>query len=732
MSAPLAPRQRTPAFCDGLVRRPALVRRLADARGAALAVVVAPPGYGKSNLLSEWAEEDDRRFLWLGLDAQNSCDAGTIATSILNVFEDDGWAGPASSARRGATGALADLIRSLDPDGRSFVLVLDDAHVAAPRALREVVDVVLEELPRDSTVALASRSEPALPLGRLRAQRLLAEVRLQDLAMAPAEAAILLRHAGLDLDFESVQVLARRTEGWPAGLYLAAVSLRDQADVADALGRFGGDDHYLAEYFRDEVLSELPPDLVTFAIRTSVLEELNGPLCDAVLERSGSAATLSELAQANPLLRPLDPAHDRYRWHGLFRDGLRAQLRRAEPELERELHVRASEWHDSQGARDGAIAHAVAAHDRQRAGDLLWANLVTYVTQGRNEIVQRWLGSFKPEELASHAPLALSAAHSSLAAGSADQAQYWAVAAAAARASDCPAAEARSLAAGLAAIEATVARDGASAMEEAAGRGLELEPQGSAWHPVFLLLQGTARHLGGNLEAAKRPLEQGVVLSTGAAPSVTSQCLAQRAIIALEESDWDTAAELTDRAERVLEESELAADPLSALTFAASAAALAHDGRADEAKRALRQGTDLLELLGEFVPWYGAEVRILLGHASLWLADIVSARTLLAEASRMARRTPDAVIFAEWFDEAWAHMDTLAEASMSGPSSLTIAELRVLRFLPSHRSFREIAMQLGVSANTVKTQAHAVYRKLGAASRSEAVARASGAGLIGQ
>ena len=169
-----------------------------------------------------------------------------------------------------------------------------------------------------------------------------------------------------------------------------------------------------------------------------------------------------------------------------------------------------------------------------------------------------------------------------------------------------------------------------------------------------------------------------------------------------------------------------------ALVFAATAAVRAHEGSVDRAKKDLRRAIELLATLGDFIPWYGAETRILLAHASLWLADIVGARTLLAEASRLARRMPDATIFQRWFDDAWAYMDTMAETRMAGPSSLTIAELRILRFLPSHRSFREIAQQLGVSANTVKTQAHAVYRKLGAASRSEAVARGQDAGLLGQ
>jgi LuxR family maltose regulon positive regulatory protein len=190
--------------------------------------------------------------------------------------------------------------------------------------------------------------------------------------------------------------------------------------------------------------------------------------------------------------------------------------------------------------------------------------------------------------------------------------------------------------------------------------------------------------------------------------------------------------ELTDRADALVRGGALAESPLSALVLAASAAVRAHQGRVDEAKRDLRCGVELLGALGDCMPWYGAEARILLAHASLRLADLVRARSLLAEASRLARKTPDAVIFSGWFDQAWAYMDTLAESTLSGPSSLTIAELRILRFLPSHRSFREIATQLGVSANTVKTQAHSVYRKLGAASRSEAVARASEAGLLCQ
>jgi len=688
---------------DGLVRRTTLVRRLAGARNARLVVIVAPPGYGKSSLLAEWSEHDARPFVWLGRDALESVDPRSTADAILGSAEGCG----------------------------EFVAVLDDAHLASPRVVRDLLEMLLAELPDGATVAVSSRTEPPLPLGRLRARRSLIEVRLPDLAMMPADASLLLRQAGLDADFTTVQALVRRTEGWPAGLYLAALSVGEQADVAGALGRLRGDDHQLAEYFRDEVLSALPSDLTEFAVRTSVLDELSGPVCDAVLESRGSALMLKRLEKTLPLLQPLDPAHELFRWHGLFRDALGAELRRTEPELVQAFHARACAWYEAHGETDQAIAHAVYARDLVHTGDLLWASIVAYVTQGRNEIVQRWLAGFTRDELGSYAPLALAAAHSFLAAGNAAEARHLAVAAAAA-AERSRARGSRSLRAGLAGIEAIVARAGVGGMGEAARRACELEPEDSPWRPLCLFLRGTALHLSGDPESAVRLLDDGADLSAATAPSVTSLCLAQAAMIAIEQQDWDAAAELTDRAMRVIEEHGLAEYPICALAFAASAATRAHQGRADEAKRDLRSGVEQLTVLGDFIPWYGAEARILLAHASLWLADVVGARTLLAEASRLARRTSGAVIFERWFDDAWSYMDELAETSLAGPSSLTIAELRILRFLPSHRSFREIASQLGVSANTVKTQAHAVYRKLGAASRSEAVMRASDAGLLGQ
>jgi len=724
-----------PPFRDGFVSRPGLIRRLVDSQDAPLALIAAPAGYGKTTLLAEWAACDQRPFIWITLGAEDQ-DPLAVEETIATAFEDAGWIEPdlwpALTASRGARGRspLDRLMRSADLRSRAFVLVLDDAHNSRPSVLKAVVTALLDGLGSESQVALATRTEPTLPVGRLRAHRALVEVRTEDLAMAPAEAATLLRQAGLELDFGAVQTLSGQTEGWPVGLYLAALTLRAQGDVAAGLKHLTGSDHLIADYFRDEFLAELTPELTRFISRSSVLDELSGPVCDAVLRETGSADTLARLARRNLLLTALDHSHERFRWHSLFRTMLRAELRRTEPKVEPRLHARASTWLGRHGDIDGAIEHAVAAGDVARTGDLLWANLAGYLANGRDELVQGWLSRFGDDQIGRYAPLALAAAYSSLMCGNVELARHWRLLAAEAKERGRPAKEIPSLQAGIAIIDAAGATS-AVEMAKAATRAFELEPSHGPWRGLSCLLGGTAKHLAGNRKDSVDLLEEGVQLSCAGAPTIGSLCLAQLAIVAIEQEQWERAGELADRAVTIVDEPHLTASPVPALVFAVAAATRARQGRVDEAKRDLRRAADQLVALGDFIPWYGAEARIMLARAALGLADTVGARTLLAEASRLARRTSDVVVFQHWFDEAWAQIDTLAETALSGPSSLTIAELRILRFLPSHRSFREIAERLDVSVNTVKTQAHAIYRKLDAASRSEAVARARSAGLLG-
>ena len=721
------------ALRDGFVSRPELVQRLLASRDAALALITAPAGYGKSALLEEWDRHDDRPFAWVSLDP---CDDARLAitSAMAGALEQTGsidaaaWPELMWSTAGDETSALRRLIARAKRRDDGFVLVIDDAHAVVGTAVWAVVTALLGQLGGGAQLAVASRTEPPLAIGRLRAHRSLIELRTADLAMSSEQSARLLALAGLELDAGSATALAQLTEGWPVGLYLAALSLRGEADVPGAVKRLRGDDHLIAEYFREELLSRLSGDCWRFLTRVSVLEDLSGPLCDAVLEQTAGEKMLIELSRSNVMLTPVDRGHQRFRLHPLLRAALITELRRAEPELEPVLHRRASDWLERQGDVDAAIEHAAAGGDLGRTGQLLCANLPGLLAAGRNAEVRAWLGCFAPEQIEASAPLALAAAHSCLMRGEVERARAWRLHAEAAAASQ----PASSLGgAAEAVVEAMAAATGTDAMLAAAARVCELEPEHGSWRPYGELLLGTALHLSGNRGAAATTLERGVALACARAPAIASLCLAQLAMLAIEQDDWTAAADVAHRAGTVIEQAGLGEYPICALAFAARAATRAHDGHADEAKHDHRRATDLLATLGDFIPWYGAEARIMLARAALGLADTVQARTLLAEASRLARRTTGAVIFQGCFDRAWAHIDTLAESALSGPSSLTIAELRILRFLPSHQSFREIAERLDVSVNTVKTQAHAIYRKLDAASRSEAVAQATRAGLLG-
>src|SRR4051812_43154272 len=324
----------------GVVARPRLVRRLSEAREAPLVLLVAPAGYGKTTLLSEWSALDGRRFAWMELDERNGDPCRVLASAARTMHE-----------------------------GRPpTVLVVDNAHaITSPQAF-EALEVAACSMPGGSQIVLASRCEPGLPVGSLRARRSVVELRAGDLAMTHSEAGALLGAAGIRLADDGIDLLMRRTEGWPAGIYLASLSLRAQPDVDAALAAFAGDDQVVADYLRDEVLARLLPDDVEFLIQSSVLGTLSGSLCDAVLGRTGSGETLAKLARANVLLVSLNRAGTSYRYHTLFAEMLRAELRRLDPEQEPALHARASAWHLERGDVDAAIDHAVTAGDAEQSG----------------------------------------------------------------------------------------------------------------------------------------------------------------------------------------------------------------------------------------------------------------------------------------------------------------------------------------------------------------------------
>ncbi|MCW2952222.1 MAG: ATP-dependent transcriptional regulator, MalT-like, LuxR family, partial [Conexibacter sp.] len=408
-------RPRRPRLRPGLVRRRRLVRPLTEAVAVPLAIVIAPAGYGKTTLLAEWAAADERPFAWLTLFERDNDPVHLLGAVIECLHELEPFPrevfGALMTARSGFPAALLPTFAgALESRRRRCVLVLDDVHaVRAPAAL-EALRTIADHIGAGSVLALASRTQPALPIGRLRAEQGVVELGTEQLAMTEREAMQLLRGDGVELRQEDARAILRRTEGWPAGLHLAARALREQHDTAAAIARFRGDDRLVADYLREEVLSRLDADELAFMLGTSPLEALSDELCAAVLDEPGCGRTLHELARSNLLLVPLDRREERFRHHTLLGEMLQAELRRTEPQRAAQTHRRASDWHERHGDVARALDHAISANETDRAGQLLWALTPAYAFSGRDAAIGGWLERFGEAQIAARPALALAAA----------------------------------------------------------------------------------------------------------------------------------------------------------------------------------------------------------------------------------------------------------------------------------------------------------------------------------
>jgi LuxR family transcriptional regulator, maltose regulon positive regulatory protein len=720
------------ALRNGVVPRDRLVSRLLGATDALMALVVAPAGYGKTTVLSEWDDADERRFAWLPLEERHSEPLmlfGAIARALDELEPiDEGVFAALSIPRPNVEGVVVPrLCESLDSRDAPFVLVLDDFHLVRSSESVDQVVRLAEHLPEGSMVALASRNEPPIRHARLRAHHLLVELEASDLVMTRSEGTRLLEGAGLRLHPDASARLVGRTEGWPAALYLAALSLRGADDPDEAVREFAGDDRIVADYLHEELISGLSPDRLDFLLGTSVLDRPSGPLCDAVLEREGSAEILRQMSRSNLLVVPLDRRGRQYRYHALMREMLQSELRRAQPGRERELHLRASAWYAAHADFERAVPHAIASGDIERAGDLIWGRTARYASDGLEPTLERWLGAFTEEQIASTPTLSLARATCRLSQGHGPEIERWVATALrvldGSRRDDREALE----------VAATVIRASGAATEgidrmrgDVVG-SYALLPDDSPWRSICRLIEGTALYLAGHREHAGTVLEDGARRGAATAPHVETLCLAQLVLLALDDDDLDSAALLADRSLAAAEHHGLNEYPTSALLFAAAALVRARRGHSADATRNVKRSAEALAALTDFAPWYEAEVRIVGARALVLLDDVAGAREQLSRAARFVNKVPDAPVLREWLERTWQEVDPV---TTSDHWPLTPAELRLLHFMPTHLSFREIAEQLVVSTNTVKTQAQAVYRKLGVSSRAEAVACAQAAGLI--
>ena len=709
-----------------------LVTRLCKAQAVPLVAIVAPAGYGKTTLLAQWAAQDRRPFAWLSFDWRCNDPAVLfpyLAVAIAAVvpvepavFQD--LAAPHALERQAV---LAGLASALSRAPQPFVLVLDDAHLLTDTEGLEALTTLAEHLLGGSQFAAAARREPQLGLARLRAEGKVFDIGREDLRLDLADARQLLSAAGVKVTGRQVADLVSRTEGWAVGLYFAALAHSAENFRRGAQEPFSGDDRLVTDYMRAEFLNRLPADDYRFLTRTSVLDELSGPLCDSVAGRHGSAAVLERFEASNLLLVPLDRQRHWYRYHQLFREMLSHELERLEPGMAAVLALRASDWCAGNGLPDAAIHYAQLAGDAARVGRLLVRYSISLHAAGRAAALRDWF-AWLSEHGSVDGGAAVLAGWLGLVSGRVADAERWAAVAGSAP-PDAVQPDGSPLRAWVRTLSAAMASD-AQKMRADARDALQLLAPGSQLRPTAAVVLGTAELVQGDLDAADTHLADAVELGAelGARASEIL-ALASRAIIAIRRDQWSAARSLLEQAASVIATAHLQSYSHSALCHAVMARVAHHFGDARAAREQIQAAERLVPLLTRALAPLAIQTRLELTRAHMTLGDTDAAQDRLAEVDELLRPGEDFGSLREEAAEMSAAVHQI-RANAAEAVKLTAAELRLLPLLATQLSSREIAERLFVSIHTVRAQVTAIYRKLGVSSRTQAIGRARELGLI--
>ena len=718
-----------PRMRRGSVPRTRLLALMRSARDCSVVSIVAPPGYGKTTVLAQWASRDPRPVAWVTInDGHNDPVVlfTDLATAIHRhepldpaVFDAIGTPGLSSYLLAGRLlSAVADLLAPV-------LVVIDDAHRLNEPACLDALSEFVGHLPPGWQVAIGGRDAISVPLARLRGHGLLLEIGAAELAMDEGEAARLLRPLGLTLPLDDLQTLVARVHGWPALIYLAGLAATHSGEPAIRVA--SGTDGYVAEYIRSEVLDGRPVDQVTLLLDSAILERFNGSLCDAVVGRTGSAAFLTALARSTLLV---DEQGGWYRYHSLLRDFLRSELEHRAPGRIRELHRRAALWYDRHGFPDDAVEHSFAAGDVDGAANAVAGVVLRYHWSGRRATVRAWLARFRDEDLEERPWLAVIGAIEEAGVGHVVSAERLADVVERGSFEGRPPDGTASFESGRSILRALMCRAGAEDALAQATRAVQLEPAGSPWRDVALWAQANGRLLTGETEAGDALLGDTADAARYNKNWGTLQCaLAQRALLAIERGEWTTAASLAEEAGQIVSSAHLDGYQVTAMTRAALAQVAALRGDPHAAREELARSAGLRPQLTASLPWLNAAALVALARAYLAVGDAPGARTVLSQADDVLRLRPDLGVLPDRVAMLRSQIGSLP-TGFGGASTLTAAELRVLAYLPLYLSFKEIGQRLGVKASTVQTHAVAIYGKLGASSRSEAVDLAIAAGLL--
>jgi len=728
-----------PLLRPGHVPRVELVDQLREGLHRRLTLIEAPAGAGKTTLLVEWraAEGDRMPFAWLALDPGDNDPVRFwtyVAASLRHAgidiprSVDSAIAAPAVSA---TDLGVPELLNALAAARDGVVLVLDDYHAIQDPEIHAGVTFFLERSPPGVHLAIASRAVPPIGVARLRGRGELGEVPEEQLRFDRAGVVMLLNDGlGLGLGDGEVDVLLDRTEGWAAGLYLAGLSLRSRGGGADFVASLTGELPHLADYLLEEVLSGQSEDLRRFLIDTSILARLTAPLCDAVLETSGSHERLDEIERSNMFLVPLDARRQWFRYHGLFQDLLRHELGRdRDDESIAELHRRAARWLAESGEIEEAIRHHLAAGDEDAGSDVIARNWNVFLQRGEVVSASAWLDQLRPELVLASPQLCLARSWLSVDVGDHALSSRWLDAAeAASDNSSAPFYEGGSTVdSGIAMLRATLAYQ-VGDLETArghAGLAVDLEgDSGSPWRAVALTTLGCARYWQGDSEGADEALVAAVQTArTGTNNLAVLRAMSMLAVAAADSGSVADAERWIALGTELTDNENLAEYWMGSLVRAAAGrlAERAGDfpGARDHLERAVllaRRGVARPELIYSLHAL--APIRASTG-------DPDGARAALHEASQTLAACPAPAALVHLVSDSELRLrGKAAGTATTAVDDLSARELEVLRLLPSEMSLREIGNALYVSHNTVKTHAGRIYRKLGADTRAEAVARA--------
>ncbi len=726
----LEPKFITPVSRPGTVERVALVERLTGGTATGVVTIVGPAGYGKTTLMAQWATHDPRPTAWLTVDRTDN----DPAVFIRDLFDAVELGGMVSKGALASTRVVSDdavtlgvslLVRALGGTANRGLLMLDHTESLRSRGSRDVLAGLAFRLPPQIVLVVSSRAAPAVPSTHLRTQGLLHEFGPAELAMSEDEARAMFDTEGIEPGLTLGPIVAR-TEGWPVALYLIALAVKAGVSLEDAFA-VGGDDRFIADYLRREVLRRMSPERADFLVRTSILDRLSGPLCDYVLQREGSARTLEKLEVANQLVVPLDRTRTWFRYHGILRDHLTADLDRMNPTVVHGLHRRAAEWFTDHGQIVAAVHHAQRANDHELAARLTVSGGRSTFASGEIDTFLEWLEWFERSGgIDCHPEVAILGFLGRALAGDAVNAERWAAtidrtAREGVRSTDSPL---------LSFVRAMRWEHGSASMLEDAIAAVEGLPPSNEWYPAALGYLGAARLWTGDTDEADLILERAIVAAGGTnAPPAASYALACRAAIAMDRGRTSEAESYATEAVSIVRSFHLDRTSTSCLPFIVAARCAAHRGDVPDARRLLTQASNLRPLLTTILPGISVHTLLEMATALVAVADITAARQVLREVNDIVIVHPDLGSLParqRRLQEALARLP----AGEVGASSLTTAELRLLPLLVTHLTFREIGERLYVSRHTVKTQAMSIYRKLAVSSRSEAVDRARELGLL--